>query len=59
MKSYYVQYNIGHAKYCLSFHDGKQTYPDGSPFFGIAIFKNKKALAQHEKSLISDGYTKK
>lgn len=55
-KKYYVQYNIGHAKYCVSYHDGVSTHRDGSAFYGIAIFKNKKALAQKEKALLSEGY---
>lgn len=56
VKNYCIKYNIGRAKYCLSFYDGVSTHGDGSAFYNIAIFKNKKALAQKEKDLLSEGY---
>ena len=56
MKTFYRQDRIGKAKYTISFHDGIQTHKDGSPFFGIAIFKNKKKLKEFTDKLISKGY---
>ena len=56
MKSFYRQDNIGKAKYTISFHDGVSTHKDGSPFFGIYLFKNKKKLNTLVKKLISEGY---
>ena len=56
MKTFYQQHGIGKCKYTVSHHDGIQTHKDGSPFFGIAIFKNKKKLAAYMKSLKADGY---
>lgn len=56
MKTFYQQDNIGKAKYTISFHDGIQTHKDGSPFFGIAIFHNKKKLNQFRSELINKGY---
>ena len=56
MKNYYIQYNIGKCKYCVSFHDGVQTHRDGSPFYGINIFKNKKKMNSFVKQLVLDGY---
>lgn len=56
MKTFYQQDNIGRVKYTISFHDGIQTHKDGSPFFGIAIFKNKKKLKKFINTLITDGY---
>lgn len=32
---------VGKAKYTVSYYDGIQTHKDGSPFWGMAIFKNK------------------
>ena len=58
-KLYYIQNNIGKAKYVINFHDGKQTHKDGSPFYGIKTFKNKKKLATYEKELINQGYKEK
>jgi hypothetical protein len=57
-KSYKEQHGIGKAKYTVSFHDGKQTHKDGSPFYGIKIFKNKKDLANFITKLEKDGYSK-
>lgn len=56
MKNYYIQYNIGKSKYCVSFHDGVQTHPDGSPFYAIALFKNIKRMNSFVKQLVIDGY---
>ena len=55
-KTFFKQDNIGRAKYTISSHDGVQTHNDGSPFFGIAIFHNKKKLSEFVKKLISEGY---
>ena len=56
MKTFHRTDSIGKAKYTISFHDGVQTHKDGSPFFGIAIFKNKKKLKGFTNKLISEGY---
>jgi hypothetical protein len=56
MKTYYIQYNIGKCKYCVSFHDGVQTHRDGSPFFGIDVFKSLKKMNAFIKQLKSEGY---
>ena len=55
-KVFYVQNNIGRARYVVSFHDGITTNRDQSPFFDIRIFHNKKQLGNFVKSLISEGY---
>ena len=41
---YTIQYNIGKAKYVLTWHDGIKKHDDGSDFYDIAIFHNKKKL---------------
>jgi len=56
-KNYYIQERIGRAKYVASFHDGKDTHKDGSPFYHIKIFSNKRELTRFEKQLLNDGYT--
>ena len=56
MKTYHIQYNIGKAKYCVSYHNGIDKHNDGSNFFAIAIFHNKKKLADFEKQLLNSGY---
>lgn len=55
-KTFYVQNNIGKVKYLLNFHDGIQTHKDGSPFFDVRIFKNKKKLNEKIKELRLLGY---
>jgi len=57
MKTYRLQYNIGRAKYVVTFHDGNKVHPDGSPFFDICIFKNKIALGDFLKAIKANGYT--
>ena len=56
MKTFYQLNNVGKAKYTINFHDGIQTHKDGSPFFAIAIFRNKKKLKKFADNLISQGY---
>lgn len=55
-KLYYQQDGIGQSKYTVSFYDGKKTHKDGSPFYDIAIFKNKKDLKSYIEKLESEGY---
>ena len=57
MKTFYTQHGIGHAKYVVNFHDGESTHEDGSKFFDIAIFKNKKVLQLFVDGLLSNNYT--
>lgn len=56
-KEYYnVQMNIGKAKYVVNFHDGVQTHNDGSKFFDIRIFSNKKKMEAFLMQLSKQGY---
>lgn len=57
-RKFHTQTNIGLAKYVVSVHDGVKMNEDGSPFYGIRIFSNKRKLGQFEKELIKQGYTK-
>ena len=59
MKKYYVQYNVGKAKYVVSSHNGIDTHKDGSPFYGIDIFKNKLKLKACIDKLKKEGYTER
>ncbi len=56
MKLFRTNFNIGRAKYTVSAHDGVQTHKDGSPFFDIEIFSNKKKRDAYIKKLVSEGY---
>ena len=50
-KEYNVQMNVGNAKYVVNYHDGIKTHKDGSPFYDIKIFKNKKKMELFLKEL--------
>lgn len=56
MKKFNLMYNIGRCKYVINYHDGVQTHKDGSEFFGVYTFKNKKLFSQKQKELIKDDY---
>lgn len=64
MKKFNLQFNIGKAKYVINYHDGVKTNKDGSQFYDIAIFKNKKKAKSFitdlkKKGYIGDGFTNK
>jgi len=56
MKEYYLQENIGRAKYVVNYHNGIKTHKDGSRFFDMGIFSNKQKLEAFVKELIRKGY---
>lgn len=58
-KIYYEQYGVGKTKYVVNVHDGLKTYEDGSIFYDIYIFKNKKVKDKFITQLKKDGYTSK
>jgi hypothetical protein len=55
-KQFRTQLNIGRVKYTISDHDGISTHKDGSPFFGIYCFSNKKKFQAKIKKLLSENY---
>ena len=55
-KRYYQQDRVGSAKYTISYHDGKKKHKDGSDFFDIQTFRNKKDLAKFVNALHRGGY---
>jgi hypothetical protein len=59
MKQFNIRYNIGKAKYVVSFFNGKKTHKDGSPFFDIEIFKNKRKVKIFTNNLLLSGYEEK
>lgn len=59
MKRFNLIYGIGKAKYVVNFHDGIKKHNDGSDFFDIAIFKNKKKLNAFISELKNTGYVEK
>lgn len=59
MKEFNLMYNIGKCKYVINYHDGIETHKDGSKFFGIKTFSNKKKFEKEIKNLQEQGYKEK
>ena len=55
-KDYNVMYNVGKVKYLVNFHDGVKKYDDGSAFYDIRSFKNKRDLNEFISKLKQEGY---
>jgi hypothetical protein len=55
-KLYYTMNNVGKAKYTIHSHDGNKTHKDGSPFYDIDIFSNRKDFDKAVEKLESEGY---
>jgi len=58
-KLYKTMTNIGSTKYFVSFHDGKKTHKDGSPFFDGRGFSDKKKFTKFVHGLEKEGYKEK
>jgi len=56
MKKYFIQNNIGRAKYVVSHHDGVKLHNDKSPFFDVAIFNSKRNMEAFTTKLKAAGY---
>lgn len=56
MKTYNLSFNIGRSKYVVNFHDGVKTHKDGSPFYDIAIYSNKRKMEAFVRRLQKLGY---
>jgi hypothetical protein len=57
MKVYYIQRNVGKVKYVVNYHDGQKKHPDGSPFYDVQTYKNKKTMENFITLLVRQGYT--
>ena len=53
---WYDEQNIGKCKYIVNHHDGVKAHKDGSAFYDIAIFKNKKKKEIFVNTLRASGY---
>ena len=58
-KLFYEMENVGKARYTVNMHDGVQTHRDGSPFYGIALFRSKRAKDAFVRELKRQGYAEK
>ena len=55
-KEYYTMQNVGKCKYVVNYHDGVKLHKDGSKFFDINIFSNKKYLKKFINDLKKNNY---
>lgn len=56
-KRFNTRTHVGKTKYIITYHDGIQRHKDGSNFYDIRIFKNKKQFETAVKELKENGYT--
>lgn len=57
INSFNTMYNVGKAKYVINYHTVGNYHKDGSEFFDINIFTNKKKFEARIKELKAKGYT--
>lgn len=55
-KTFKIQFNIGKCKYVINHHDGSKKHADGSKFFDIDIYSNKKKFEVKISQLLNLGY---
>ena len=53
---YNLMFNVGSTKYVVNHHDGVKTHSDGSPFFDIALFSNRRKRDKFIRGLKEKGY---
>ena len=56
MKSFNIMYNIGRAKYCINTNDGIKKHSDGSDFYGIYLFSNKRKFERKLRELTQSAW---
>lgn len=59
MKRFNIKFNVGKVKYLVSYHDGVKKHDDGSDFFDIKSFSNKKFMNGFINQLIKEGYVER
>jgi hypothetical protein len=55
MKDFYTT-RFGRGQHGVSFHDGVSTHSDGSPFYGLRLFKTERKQAAYVRELKAQGY---
>lgn len=54
--NFYLMTGIGKARYVVNYHNGVKTHKDGSPFYDIALFGNKRKAQAFMRDLRAQGY---
>lgn len=55
-KRFNIMTRVGKARYVVNHHDGIKVHNDGSPFFDIAIFTNRREMEKFISGLRRSGY---
>jgi hypothetical protein len=58
-RNFYERFGIGATKYSVHTHDGVSTHQDGSPFYGMALFRNRRKKDQYVRELKRQGYVER
>lgn len=58
-KNFYLLEKVGKEKYLVYFHEGVKTHQDGSPFYDIQFFSNKKLRNDFCKELKQQGFVER
>lgn len=56
MKRFRITHNVGKVRYLVSYHDGQKKHKDGSDFFDISCFGNKRKMDRFRRDLMKQGY---
>lgn len=56
MKIYNEKFNVGTTRYLVSYHDGVKKHRDGSDFYDVSLFGNRRAKDMFIKDLQRQGY---
>ena len=56
VKQFNEMRNVGKCRYVVNYHDGVKLHKDGSPFYDLSIFSNRRDNDKFVKSLLRDGY---
>ena len=57
--NFYEMSNVGRCKYLVNYHGGQKTHGDGSPFYDIRIFSNRRKKDAFIRELRSAGYAER
>jgi hypothetical protein len=58
-KVFYELRTVGSSRYAVNYHDGVKSHGDGSKFFDIAIFSNKRNKDRFLRNLRRQGYAER
>lgn len=58
-KNYWTIDNVGSTRYVVNFHNGVDTHDDGSPFYDMRGFSNRRVRDKFIRHLREEGYVER